>query len=272
MVPIKAIDRRRVRCNFASHADDYDRYAVVQARVVQHLCASLAEVGLPADGRLLDIGTGTGALAVALREQQPAAEILVMDLAHEMTRTARSRLPNVLACDGDAVCLPFAAGAFAAVVSSSVYQWVECLPTAFREAARTLRPGGLFAVALFGAQTLHELRRAHGIAVARSGLAQASHMQTFPERSEVGAALAAAGLTTRRLRSVMEVEQHADVPELLRQLKQIGAGNAAVDRPRGLASRRTMQEMMAIYEDLYRSAAGIPASYEVILAIAVKPD
>ena len=69
----------------------------------------------------------------------------------------------------------------------------------------------------------------------------------------------------------MEVEYHSDVPDLLRQLKQIGASNAAADRPRGLASRRLMQEMIDAYETNYRCDDGVPASYEVIVVIAEKP-
>jgi malonyl-CoA O-methyltransferase len=68
----------------------------------------------------------------------------------------------------------------------------------------------------------------------------------------------------------MEVEYHPDVPDLLRQLKRIGASNAAADRPRGLASRRVMQLMTKHYEATYRCAAGLPASYEVIVALAGK--
>jgi malonyl-CoA O-methyltransferase len=57
---------------------------------------------------------------------------------------------------------------------------------------------------------------------------------------------------------------------LLRQLKQIGASNAAADRPRGLASRKVMQSMMKEYERGFRCEKGLPASYEVIIAIAEK--
>ena len=69
----------------------------------------------------------------------------------------------------------------------------------------------------------------------------------------------------------MEVEYHQDVPGLLRQLKQIGASNAAAQRPRGLASRRVMHEMVRLYERDYRCEAGLPASYEVIVVISEKP-
>ena len=68
----------------------------------------------------------------------------------------------------------------------------------------------------------------------------------------------------------MEVEYHADVPDLLRQLKQIGASNASAERPKGLASRRVMQGMISLYEDQDRCEKGLPASYEVIVAIAQK--
>lgn len=270
MVPIKAIDCERMRGNFSSHAGDYDSYASVQRRVVELLHARIP--GFSAEpGILLDVGTGTGALAAAVNRAETQHQLVVMDIAHGMTREAASRLPAVFACDGDARTLPFAAETFVGVVSSSVYQWVDCLPSAFAEIARVLKPGGLFALALFGEQTLFELRASHRQAVAENRGLHASHVQSFPSLAEVSAAIAAAGLVCRDLFSQMEVEYHADVPELLRQLKQIGASNAAADRPRGLAPRRVMQAMMRRYEDNYRCERGVPASYEVIVVLAERP-
>lgn len=269
MVPIRAIDNERMRSNFSSHAEEYDRYASVQGRVVKLLCDRFS--GFPVEpGILLDVGTGTGALAAAIYAAKSNYPLVVMDIAHGMTRTAAERLPAVSACDGDARQLPFAAETFTGIFSSSVYQWVDCLPEAFAEIARVLKPEGVFALALFGEQTLFELRNSHRQAVFETGNRYSSHVQSFPSINEVAAALAAAGLCCRDLLSKMEVEYHADVAELLRQLKQIGASNAAADRPRGLASRNIMSAMMKSYDFKYRCSAGLPASYEVIIAIAEK--
>lgn len=269
MVPVKAIDSTQMRENFSSHAGDYERYASVQKRVVSLLYRKLSTLS-KRTGVLLDIGTGTGALAAKILESNPEQTLVVMDIAHGMTLTAANRLPSASACDGDARALPFANDIFAAIVSSSVYQWVDCLPSAFKEISRVLRPGGSFALALFGEKTLFELRSSHRQAMLKICGNRSSHVQSFPSLVEVSAAFASAGLFCRDLQSSMEVEYHNDVPELLRQLKQIGASNAASDRPRGLASRRVMQSMMKIYEDEHRCDAGLPASYEVILAVAEK--
>ena len=269
MNPVGAIDDKCMRDNFSNHAEDYDLYALVQKRVVELLCSKITAFG-PKSGALLDVGTGTGALAAEILFLDPEKQLVVMDIAHGMTQVAAMRLPAVFACDGDAKCLPFADGAFASVVSSSVYQWVDCLPTAFAEVARVLTPGGLFAMALFGDKTLCELRASHRQAVVENNKKQHSHVQSFPTLSEVSAAVSSAGLSCRDLLNTMEVEYHSDVPDLLRQLKQIGAGNAASDRPRGLASRRVMKSMMEAYEKNYRCDTGLPASYEVIIVIAEK--
>jgi malonyl-CoA O-methyltransferase len=267
--PIKAIDSERMRGNFSSHAEDYDSYASVQKRVVELLYGRLATVALQ-PGLCLDIGTGTGALASAMLNRVPGHNLVVMDIAHGMTRAAAGRLPSVSACDGDARQLPFASEVFACVVSSSVYQWVDCLPSAFTEVARVLSPGGSFALALFGEKTLCELRSSHYRAVEDSETRRTSHVQNFPTRDEVADAVAAAGLACDDIFTGMEVEFHLDVPDLLRQLKQIGASNATMDRPRGLASRRVMQSMIKFYEQQYRCESGLPASYEVIIAITRK--
>jgi malonyl-CoA O-methyltransferase len=240
----------------------------VQKRVVGLLDSRLATVAIP-PGLCLDVGTGTGALAAAMLKRV-AGQLVVMDIAHGMTRAAAERLPDGEACDGDARQLPFSDQTFACVVSSSVYQWIECLPSAFAEVSRVLRPGGLFALALFGERTLCELRSSHRQAVAESGTGQASHVQNFPTLGEVAEAITGAGLACDDLYKGMEVEYHLDVPDLLRQLKKIGASNATADRPRGLASRRVIQSMIKSYEEQYRCESGLPASYEVIIVVARK--
>jgi len=190
--PIKAIDSGRMRGNFSSHAEDYDSYASVQKRVVELLYGRLATVALQ-PGLCLDIGTGTGALASAMVDRVPGNNLVVMDIAHGMTRAAAERLPSVSACDGDARQLPFASEVFGCVVSSSVYQWVDCLHSAFTEVARVLWPGGYFALALFGEKTLCELRSSHCRAVEEIEQGRTSHVQNFPVLDEVADAIAAAG-------------------------------------------------------------------------------
>lgn len=269
MGPVSAIDGRLLRTHFSAHAGEYDRFAAVQKRVVTHLARRLAAGG-PLRGRVLDIGTGTGALAAELGAAQSGCSFVLTDIAHGMTLAAARRLPGTYPCDGDARQLPFAAATFDAVVSSSVYQWVDDLAAAFAEVARVLHPGGRFGVALFGERTLFELREAHRLAVAGCGSEQPSHVQSFPSAGEVAAALQAAGLVCTELTTLPEVEWHPDVPTLLRRLKRIGASNAAAERPRGLASRQIMQAMMAIYEGAQRRPQGIPATYETICAVATR--
>jgi len=262
------LSSRQVRQHFSAHADEYEGYALVQKRVVAELVARL-----PADlspyGIALDLGTGTGDLARQLRTMAPDLPLLVADIAHAMTCSAASRVAKVSAFDADAEALPLRSGAIGLVLSASMYQWVNDLPGAFAEVERVLQPGGLFAFALFGAGTLFELRAAHAAALEEEGKSTPSHMQRFPDQEQVTAALAVAGLTAQ-LDCCDEVEEHPDVPRLLRSLKKIGAQNAASNRPTGLSGRRTTERMMAIYQERYGGQGFIPATYQVIYGVAKK--
>jgi malonyl-CoA O-methyltransferase len=266
------LDRERIRRSFSAQAAGYDRYAAVQRRVADRLLQLFLEGGAAA-GQALEVGAGTGRLSRRLARACPGVRPIVSDLAHGMTRLAAGAVPAALAVDADAQALPFRDRSLSLVLSSSVYQWLENLPLACAESARVLRPGGRFALALFGERTLHELRDSHRRAVAETGDRRPSHVQSFPTEAEVAHALMAAGFRRVRLVAVEEVEFHPQVADLLRDLKGIGARNAAVDRPPGLAARTVMARMADLYAAGHRRADGrLPATYHVIYALGRKPE
>lgn len=262
------VSTRQVRQHFSSHAGEYDCYAQVQKRVVSELISRL-----PADLSpcypALDLGTGTGDLARKIRQLDPALPLVVADIAHAMSLVAAGRVTGATAIDADAEALPLRSESIGLLLSASMYQWVNDLPTAFQEVERVLKPGGLFAFALFGAGTLTELRTAHTAALAEIDPYAISHMQRFPDQTTVAAALKAAGLSVV-LESKDECEEHPDVAHLLRSLKRIGAQNAASNRPAGLSGRKVTERMMMIYQERYGYNGVVPATYQVIYGVARK--
>lgn len=260
------IDRRKVQGSFHRQASEYDRYAVVQARVVQRMVEQLGSERVHPD-LLLDVGAGTGRLLVALRELFPNTRMVGADLALGMCRAASETLGGAVPLvNADAEKLPFAEGVFDLVLSTSTFQWLTTLEQAFAEAKRVLAPGGLFLFALFGERTLFELRESYRTVL--KGGEDRTH--SFFTVDEVMLALRQAGFAEPRVHAELEVEFHPDVPELLRSLKRIGAGSTAPPAATGLSERRVMLDMMAAYQKSFGGAAGIPATYEVIYGVGVK--
>jgi ubiquinone/menaquinone biosynthesis C-methylase UbiE len=117
----------------------------------------LDDVEVPAGDRspfdLLDLGTGTGVLAVAALERWPGARVVGIDPSSHMLELAveaarrrslelASRLHTVVA---SADRLPLADRSIDVATSSFVIQLVPSRAQALREVLRVLRPGGRFA-------------------------------------------------------------------------------------------------------------------------------
>jgi malonyl-CoA O-methyltransferase len=260
----KNLKMDQVQRNFSRHADAYDRYARVQKRVVDQLLRYLPLDSLP--GKTLEVGCGTGLLSRRFLQRYPDVQLVLSDLAHGMSCRAAGRFPQQSVIDADAQNLPFVGESFDLVLSSSVYQWVDPLAQAFWELDRVLRPGGRVALALFGAQTLFELRYSHAFALAGG----TSHFQEFPDCHQVRKSIPGR-FEIELFENQFEVEWHPEVPHLLRSLKAIGAQNASRHRPEGLGARSTMQSMYDCYTQRFGRAGQIPATYEVIYLILRKP-
>jgi malonyl-CoA O-methyltransferase len=260
---VNRVDKRRVRRAFSRSAPAYDSRGSVQRRVRERVLALLSEAA-PHTGRALDVGAGTGALLSRLAAERPALSLAAVDLAPGMCAAARAAAPPAAVAAADAEALPFRAGAFDLVVTTSTFQWLPRLGPALGEARRVLAPGGLFCLALFGTRTLRELRAAWREA---AGPGAAARTHAFHGQAEVAAALAGAGLHARALFEEDLVEWHPDARAVLRALKAVGA-SSAVPGAAGLGGRAATLEMLRRYDAAHAGPEGVPATYHVVYALA----
>jgi demethylmenaquinone methyltransferase/2-methoxy-6-polyprenyl-1,4-benzoquinol methylase len=105
----------------------------------------IRQAQLPEDGKLLDLGAGTGDLAQEAIRQYPGRKIYAADFTLAMMQAGKKRPgPSVDFAAADALQIPYAANSFDAVVSGFLLRNVVNLPIALREQWRILKPGGVF--------------------------------------------------------------------------------------------------------------------------------
>jgi demethylmenaquinone methyltransferase / 2-methoxy-6-polyprenyl-1,4-benzoquinol methylase len=120
----------------------YDRMNSVMTAGMHHRwrerAADLARVG--PGSRALDVGTGTGDLAIELARR--GAAVTGLDFAPAMLEVARRKAPEIVFERGDALALPHGDGEFDAVTVGFGARNFSDLDRGLREMTRVTRAGG----------------------------------------------------------------------------------------------------------------------------------
>jgi demethylmenaquinone methyltransferase/2-methoxy-6-polyprenyl-1,4-benzoquinol methylase len=132
----------QVEAMFDRIAGVYDRLNSVMTAGLHHKwrtrAVDLAEVG--PGSQALDVATGTGDLAIALAAR--GAEVIGADFSEQMLAIARTKAPEILFEQGNALDLRYADDAFdAATVGFGVRNFSD-LDQGLRELTRVVKPGG----------------------------------------------------------------------------------------------------------------------------------
>jgi ubiquinone/menaquinone biosynthesis C-methylase UbiE len=194
LTPARPGDRSVVgSISFEHFADRYDatRGGLERGRALARVIG-----GRLVPGPVLEVGVGTGAVALPLVEQ--GHPVVGVDLAPAMLRHARERLGARVAV-ADGYRLPVAGGALANVVVVWVLQLVPDVAAFVAELARVVRPGGRLVVV-----PAHRRWADDEMGDIVDGVF--GHLRPAQDTPEqIGAAAAAAGL---RLAARAETETH----------------------------------------------------------------
>jgi SAM-dependent methyltransferase len=144
----------------------YDPVVRVTTREATFKGTLLQQADIQGGHRVLDLGCGTGTLAMMVKQANRSAEVFGLDADPEALQHARTKLAKsgieVRLDQGLASVLPYTAESFDRILSSLFFHHLssEVKLQAMREVLRVLRPGGEFHIADWGKPTNSAMRLA----------------------------------------------------------------------------------------------------------------
>ena len=245
----------------------FDRKSYAARRLRQRPSFLAADVGENLAMRLSAINRRFGD-ALDLHSRDQVFAMIGRDAARWTRTTLHPAGPGDVAADEE--MLPFAPACFDLVVSTLSLHAVNDLPGALTQIRKVMRPDGLFLAALFGGETLRELRTAfaRGESEILSGVSP--RVAPFADIRELGALLQRAGFALPVADSEKTVVRYGAFPTLVEDLRALGETNVLAGRAAGFLRRDVMASMLAAYAD-ENPDGPFSATFEIIYLTAWAP-
>jgi SAM-dependent methyltransferase len=203
----------------------------------------------------VDLGTPGDAVRASLRKLDAVGTIVGADVI------ARGK-PFVVA---DEEALPFRDTSLDLVVSGLALHFANDVPGVLAQIRRALKPDGLFVAALFGGETLTELRQAFAEAESEIDGGVSPRVAPFADLRQLGALLQRAGFALPVIDVERVIARYDSAFALMHDLRRMGATNPLVARRRVPLRRKTLMRMAEIYARRFADGDGrIRASFDVV--------
>jgi len=256
---IKALAQRRdraMRLGFAGGADFLHReVAGLLAERLVEVTRDFPQIAL--------LGTGAGVVAASLRPD--GAGLTQFDPSTAMAAAAGA---EVLAGE----TLPLAGAAFDLVVSTLLLHFANDPVGQLIQMRRALRPDGLMLAALFGGQTLHELRASLAEAEAECEGGLSPRVAPMAEIRDLGGLLQRAGFAMPVADAERLVVTYATPLHLMRELRAMGETNILTARRRQPMRRKTLMRACEIYARHFGAPDGrVRATFEIVFLTGWAP-
>ncbi|KAI8822243.1 S-adenosyl-L-methionine-dependent methyltransferase [Fimicolochytrium jonesii] len=264
---VKKLQRDRAALRPESRDVDYIRDEVAD-RVVDRLLDIKRRFS-----KVVDLGSGAGHI-VKFAEKDMMDKLIMFDMSEKMLyrdKDVKYEVP-VERIVGDEEWLPFEENSLDAVISSLSLNWVNDIPGTLIQIQRALKPDGLFIGAMFGGETLFELRTALQLAeIDREG-GVSPHISPMTDSRDVAALLQRAKYNLITVDVDEIAVSYPSMFELMDDLRAMGESNAIMAR-KPFLSRDTLLAAAAAYKGIYGQEDGsIPATFQIIYMIGWKPD
>ncbi|CZT45983.1 hypothetical protein WAI453_009910 [Rhynchosporium graminicola] len=167
--------------------------------------------------------------------------------------------------------LPFEANTFDAVLSSLSMHWINDLPSLLAQINHILKPDAPFVAAMFGGDTLYELRTSLQLADQERRGGVSPHVSPLADVRDMGGLLQKAGFKMLTVDVDDIVVDYPDSFALMQDLQAMGESNAVLQREAGPIKRDVLLANEGIYRELHGNKDGsLPATFRMIYMIGWK--
>ncbi|KAH9939255.1 S-adenosyl-L-methionine-dependent methyltransferase [Epithele typhae] len=226
---------------------------------------------------VLDLGSGPGHFSKLLGPENTRRVVMIDSSAKTLHRDDSTEFdPEVevqrMQADEESLLHVVPRDSQEAIVSCLSLHWVNDLPGILVQVKEALQPDGVFLGALFGGDTLFELRTSLQLAEVEREGGISPHVSPMTDTRDMSNLMGRAGFTLLTV-DVDEIKvNYPSMWELLEDLQDMGESNAVIGR-RQVIHRDTLAAASAIYREVHANEDGtIPATFQVIFVIGWKPS
>jgi SAM-dependent methyltransferase len=253
-------DRRLRRWRRERHQPEGTCHAFIAEMVAADLGARLALIRRNF-GQAVILGARTARMRSLFRQALPGT-MLYFGLCHPPAPEEQEKQDVFFVLDEEN--WPVGKDKIDLIASLLELHAVNDLPGTLLLLRQSLRPDGLFLAALFGQESLFELRHAMTLAETEALGGSSPHIFPFVDLRDLGALLQRAGFAL----SVTDCERlevsYSHVLDLLRDLRGMGEGNILVQRARRGLRRDLLARLNEIYSEHYGTKDKLRASFDIL--------